>query len=1179
MRRSPYFRAVFWIFLACSSALHADVNDLVINELSASYHTEQDPSGDYDDWLEIYNAGDTSVRLRGLYLTDDLTEPTLFELPDETLEAGDHAVFWLDNEPDEGDDHAPFALNDTGEEVFLTRLLSNGEVVIVDSISYDDMRQRASFGRQTDGSGVLIPFGIATLGRSNRADNEWLPAPVFSVSGGAYRSPRSVTLSSPVPATTIRYTTDGSEPTSTSRRYDGSIGVDRTMSIRAACFKSGFAPSRTATQSYLIDEDLELPVFYVSIDPEFLWDDEIGIYVEGVNGKTGNCSTEPRNWNQDWEYPGHVTFLEPDGEVGFAQDAGISITGGCTRRKPQKSLKISSSSRYGYKEIDYRFFPGDDQDEFRDIKLRNSGNDWSQTMMRDALLHVLGDAGGDLEIQRYRPAVLFLNGEYWGIHNIRDVQNEDYLNAKFPEIDKDKVDIIAGYSNPKAREGNRDAYYALIDFMEGADLSDADDYAVAESLVDVSQFTDYYILQIFAGNHDWPANNLKLWRERTDGARWRWIVFDVDNGFGKNRSVGPETDTLSFALRDDGPSYPNPPEATLLLRRFMDNPEFRDEFIQRFATQLELLYDTDLVESVSNAMQGVIEEAIRDHIDRWGDEGGVPSYSSWSSECNRLRSYGRERADFMRQHIADYFDLSGTYRLTVAFDADSGGRVYVNSNQFAVPFNYTGSYFDDVPVMITAAPDPGFSFVEWQETGETEATIAFVADERSTLTPVFVPSGSGTPPASAASLVLSEIHYNPIDSDEFEFLEFHNTSSSTIDLSGVTITSGVDFEFPDGTTLLGGGYVVVVEDEADFLSRYSDPESPYYFDGIFMAGEWEGKLSNDGETIKIIAANGTTISSVSYDDEGDWAPEADDEGSSLELLVPFDLPTVREERDAYLADPFNWVASENTHGSPGRSGDEDPAPVDTPQTGFRLLSSATLLRDDASRALLFDASIEWNSEVEDATWEGLRFTANGAGNEAELLDTVSLFVDSNSNGTFDSGDRQLGETLRVAVDNAKVDFRFGTDAPVLRRGEAERFFLVAKRSESSLQAGAAIWPLLFAGRFWGWLALSAACLVLVAAARSRTVSRPCYAPLASAALIAFALVIPVACGGGGGGGGGGDPVDTPLPGDDDEPVPTPQGALVRFDIVSPDDVLIRGVDSRANSEVLNLPLKGTSLRI
>ena len=211
--------------------------------------------------------------------------------------------------------------------------------------------------------------------------------------------------------------------------------------LRVRAFKDGYAPSITTTGTYFINEQIDLPVFSIATDPANFFSDTAGIYVAGTNGIPGNCSNQPRNWNQDWERPIHIEFYEKDKSLAFNVNAGVQIYGGCSRLYPMKSLGFNFRSEYGTDKLQYRLFDDMQVNEFNNIILRSSGQDWWRTMFRDAMVQTLLEQGMKLDIQNYRPTVLFINGDYWGIHNIREKLNEHYVYYHYG-VNKDNIDLV-----------------------------------------------------------------------------------------------------------------------------------------------------------------------------------------------------------------------------------------------------------------------------------------------------------------------------------------------------------------------------------------------------------------------------------------------------------------------------------------------------------------------------------------------------------------------------------------------------------------------------------------------------------------------------------------------------------------------------------------------------------------
>ncbi len=889
---------------------------IVLNTNAQLYINEVIPSndniigdnyGEYDDVIEIYNAGNTSVNLAGYYLSDDSGSPLLWQIPSTnstltTVPAGGYLIFWADNETAQGANHLNFKLSSGGESIRLTK--PDG-VTTVDNLSFPAVGEDEGYGRLPDGSATFSQLSPASPAATNNNSQPKMDMPVFSISGGMYSGTQSVELNSTMPGSTIRYTTDGSEPTNNSAVYSTALMLNSITVLRARAFKNGYAASDVASATYLIGVNHDLPVVCINTNPDNLWDDQIGIHVEGTNGIIDYCNTTPKNYNQDWERPANIQMYESDGTFAFNIDAGLSISGACSRNHPQKSFNIATKKIYPSEDIDYQLFPERDQDEFRRFKLRNGGSEWNNSIIRDAVVQALVKDDVDIDASGFRSSVVYLNGEYWGIMNIRDIFSEHYLNYKFPKIDKDSIDLLKlrfyeewylpqNLINVSASEGDTVAFMQLYNFVENNDFSNASNYAQVTDLIDINEYINYNIVQIYTANTDWPANNVRVWREQNAGGKFRWILFDGDFALGGKANTNSERianppyfNALYQAIRDDQVGWPNTENSTLILRKLLQNTEFKNEFIQRFATQINILFDpTRGAAIVDNYKTGMLPE-MQDHLSKWNLNG--QSVPTWESEIDYLKTWLSERPFHMRQHIQDYFGISGRYDLTLNFDQNTNGVVAINSNEFVVPFNYTGKYFSNTPLQLRAIPNPGHRFVRWQETGNTNASITVNYSSAQTLTPVFEP---------ALDIVINEIHYHPDDTiNNKEFIEIYNPDTKARDLTKYKFDSGICFEFPEGTTINAGEYIIIAADATQYLGN------------AYQVFQWEeSKLNNDGEKLVLQNSIKTTIDTVRYNDGMPWALLADGFGASLELNYP--LPT-----DNITA--ADWHASAPEGGTPG----------------------------------------------------------------------------------------------------------------------------------------------------------------------------------------------------------------------------------------------------------------------
>ena len=722
---------VLLLTLAASPTLAQSVQ---INEFLAANQAVNIESRftSYVDWIELYNPGSSAVDLGGYTLTDDLSKPDRWRIPDGTLlQPRSFILFWADDK--DTDHHTNFKLSKNGEQLGL--FSPNGEPI--DTLSFGPQYTDVSYGRSSSDPTTWGYMAFATPRRTNAVSHTSVAAsPTFDLSSGFYNGTQSVELSTDLPNGAIHYTLDGSPPTLNSTRYTAPLQIDQTMVVRARVFADDHAPSEGTIQTFLIDEPKGLPVVSLITDPDNFFHDDIGIYVVGTNGSGGRCAGGPRNWNRDWERPVHVEFFETDGSPGFKLDAGVGIFGGCTRTFAQKSLEIVARDQYGPKRIEYPVFADRPVDAYKAFLLRNSGQDWKYTMFRDGLSQILARDGLDVDGQAFRSAIVFLNGAYWGIHNLREKLNAHYVENHF-DIDSDDVELLNPEKSQPIR-GLSPHYNDLVTYLENNDLTIPEHLEWVQNQLDVDAYIDYLILNLYVANVDWPGNNLKLWRPNTEDGRWRWMTFDLDRGFGGDGLAQPHTNALMRALAENGANWPNPPWSTFLFRKLLTSDAFKHNFIQRFALHLNTTFATDRILPVVDSLQALIAHEMPRHQSRWPET--ISLVENWAAGVEVLRTFARERPDHARNHIIDRFELSGMAEVTVETNDPSGGQIYIN--EVLLPDSmFTGEVFRDIPIQIEAVPADGFFFAQWEGSAtDTASAITLLPEPGMQLRALFMPN-------------------------------------------------------------------------------------------------------------------------------------------------------------------------------------------------------------------------------------------------------------------------------------------------------------------------------------------------------------------------------------------------------------------------------------------------------
>jgi len=587
--RQPIFIA---LLLVCCSTLNAQQNQRIfINDFLASNVTinaDIVDFDDYSDWIELYNDEDVDVDIGGYFITDDLADPYRYQFPSNTvIKAKNYLFVWADGYDDIPGKtyrrdyypndyfttryyHLNFSLGRSGESIALFA----ADSILVDSVHFGLQLRDVSMGRQPDGSADWFYFGEPTPQAANNtngvSNTELAEHVIISPESGFYQGSQTVTLSATSAEAQIRFTLDGSKPTSASELYMVPLDIAQNTVLRAGLFETDKLPGTIITRTYFIDETLTLPVVSITTDPETLWDDVIGIYEHNYKER---------------EIPVSFEFFESTGDLGFELAAGLRLTGQASLLLPQKSFTIYARERYGTDVIHYQVFPQREVNQFSALYLRNAGYpDNTSTFFRDAMQHSLVLNKVAIDALAYIPAAVFLNGEYWGIYNIRDKINSEHLGS-IDNLNPDDIDLLEYETGPipVVMDGNADNYNAFYDFIEATDLSVEENYRELETWMYIDEFISYTISEIFFDNTFLLDQNVRMWRERKDDGKWRWILFDTDYGFGmpNQRSTGYRYNTLAFATgsNSDDP-FVLPEWSTLIFRQLLSNDTFKTRFIQ-----------------------------------------------------------------------------------------------------------------------------------------------------------------------------------------------------------------------------------------------------------------------------------------------------------------------------------------------------------------------------------------------------------------------------------------------------------------------------------------------------------------------------------------------------------------------------------------------------------------------
>ena len=544
-----------------------------------------------------------------------------------------------------------------------------------------------------------------------------------------------------------------------SNPYFPNESVDKSFVIRAKAYGRDES-SETVTHAYYFnDQTYTLPIINITTDDEKLFGYENGLFVAGKlfdRWRLENPTVEAYDrsdanyWASGSESEIQVNFIYfENNSVKINQDAGLRINGNGTRLFSNRSHRLYAKSAYGKSSFNHKFFSETDVNKFKRIILRNSGQDTGNTMFRDAFIHSL-NSHLHMQVQNSQPILSFVNGEFYGIYNLRERFDEKYFEEVF-DIDEDELDFIENDGLIEA--GDNHFYNQMISYFSQNDLSDPQAYQQALRFVDEINVADYHIAEIFAANFDWPHNNVLMFRKRAEfnpeasygqDGRFRWIFKDLDLGFNGDPFLLNDSFTFnSLETAVQLNDYNNNLYVNHVFKGLLQNNEFKNYFINRFSDLLNTSYKPSVVHHKIEFFQERLRPEMQKQFDRWKL---INNFYDWEYNVNILKQFATERPTYQTQHLIDFFNLEGTYELTTNVANVEEGFVKVNTieiNNSTVGIDgdystWSGDYFKGVPVKLQAIALPGYTFSHWTgDVDSTESEITINPEENTNVIAVF----------------------------------------------------------------------------------------------------------------------------------------------------------------------------------------------------------------------------------------------------------------------------------------------------------------------------------------------------------------------------------------------------------------------------------------------------------
>ncbi len=618
---------------------------LILNEvLSGNTKYAQEEDGHYYDWVEIKNISGQPVQLENYALTDNPSNKARFKFPAGELQPGGLKLVMLSGVMDTNVKkkylNTSFRLNKEGENL----ILCSPEGKIIDKMMIDTLPQNISYGRM-DGKEGFYFFDAPTPGENNgEGHNGFTKPPAPSVQPGFYSTPQTVTLTTDQQGATIRYTTDGSMPGTGSNAVNGPITVDKTTVLRARCFKDGMMAGRTMSATYFIGMNHKIPVISLSVNPKDFFDPQTGIYMKGPNAKDV-LPFDGANFFKETEVPANFEYFK-DGKEVFTSEGVTRIFGAFARGEKKKSLAFIARSEYGNNRLEYPFFDALPYKDYKSIVFRQSGQDWYRTFIRDLVMTSLMGETTDLDVQSYVQCVLYLNGKYWGLYNIREKVNEHYLAQHHYIENKDSIDILVGSGKTNLSGNGSKDYLAMMDWLKTANTSQKADYDKLAQQIDVQSYTDWIISIMYFVNRD--NGNIKWWRSKEIDNKWRWICYDFDWGM----TPGSQThDTVFFCINPEGTGAGHA-FSTLIIRSLLKNADYKEYFLERVAYHLKNTFDPDRIMKRMDELSAVITSEVQPNIETWNSftdtnwgqvEYRLMTPEGYKSQIEKMKQFAMER--------------------------------------------------------------------------------------------------------------------------------------------------------------------------------------------------------------------------------------------------------------------------------------------------------------------------------------------------------------------------------------------------------------------------------------------------------------------------------------------------------------------------------------------------------
>jgi len=517
--------------------------------------------------------------------------------------------------------------------------------------------------------------------------------------------------------------TGGKIPTTESPRISA-IQIDSSTTIRCADLFDSASTKTEIIRTYILEKAPDIASVFITTDPNSLFDPDTGIYMEGPNAKEAFPHYGANYW-LDKEIPVFVELVESnETRPAFAKHAGLKICGNWSRANAKKSVAITFREKYGDKRLYYRLFSEfPELSVFKGFILRNNGNNFDADYIRDRLASSLSEGLG-VDYQRGRYSIIYYNGKYFGIHDLRERSNEYYFETHYG-ISHNNINLLK--ANNTVSAGTSKDYIDLINWIEQHNLDNKGNYNYISSKIDIDNFINYMQIEMFANNWDWPGNNLKKWNCANPQTPWKWFLYDLDLSFGHTNKNVPQN-IFDYVLSETSVIWQNSPNYTFLIRALLKNNDFKKSFINRMTTLTQMNFESTRVLSQIDKMMAEIKNEIPRDQKHW-----ELSASKMNNHLEKIKRFAQNRPSIIVQHLQEHFQLEEPFSVTLSINGKGNILVHnlpLDKTSLTIPF------FKNFPITLSAVPQNGRTWVSWSD-GDTNSNRTIVPGKIAELTAIF----------------------------------------------------------------------------------------------------------------------------------------------------------------------------------------------------------------------------------------------------------------------------------------------------------------------------------------------------------------------------------------------------------------------------------------------------------